>query len=76
MWVRSPSFKLDHYIFTGKEVKVSDIYKKEGREESSAGAMAWDALRLVLFLYMILWPHSRHRIGSRDLISFFAPQSS
>ena len=25
---------------------------------------------LVLFLYMILYPHSRHRIASRGLISF------
>lgn len=27
-------------------------------------------LLFVLFLYMILYPHSRQRIGSRDLISF------
>lgn len=34
------------------------------------------ALRLVLFLYMIRCPHSLHRMGSLDLISFFAPQST
>jgi len=32
-------------------------------------------LRAVLFLYMILCPHSLQRIGSRDRISFLAPQS-
>ena len=32
-------------------------------------------LRFVRFLYIIRCPHSRQRIGSRGLISFFAPQS-
>lgn len=32
-------------------------------------------LLLVRFLYMIRCPHSLQRIGSRGLISFFAPQS-
>lgn len=32
-------------------------------------------LRLVRFLYMIRWPHSRQRMGSRGFISFFALQS-
>jgi hypothetical protein len=32
-------------------------------------------LRVVLFLYMMRCPHSLHRIGSLDLISFLAPQS-
>jgi hypothetical protein len=31
---------------------------------------------VVLFLYMIRWPHSLQRIGSLGLISFFAPQST
>ena len=35
-----------------------------------------NALRLVRFLYMMRCPHSRQRMGSRALISFFAPQSS
>lgn len=39
------------------------------------GVQRKDLLRLVRFLYMIRWPHSRQRIGSRDLISFVAPQS-
>ena len=34
-----------------------------------------NALRFVRFLYMMRWPHSLHRIGSLDLISFFTPQS-
>lgn len=33
------------------------------------------SLFLVLFLYIIRCPHSLQRIGSLDLISFFAPQS-
>lgn len=35
----------------------------------------YHVLLFVLFLYMILCPHSLHRIGSRDLISFLTPQS-
>lgn len=35
-----------------------------------------DLLRFVLFLYMMRCPHSRQRMGSRGLMSFFAPQSS
>lgn len=34
-----------------------------------------NSLRLVRFLYMIRWPHSRQRMGSRGFISFFALQS-
>ena len=33
-------------------------------------------MRLVRFLYMIRWPHSRQRIGSRARISFVAEQSA
>lgn len=33
------------------------------------------SLRLIRFLYMTRHPHSRHRIGSRALISFDAAQS-
>ena len=33
------------------------------------------AMRLVRFLYMMRWPHSRQRIGSRARISFVAEQS-
>lgn len=37
--------------------------------------MGVHSLRLIRFLYMTRHPHSRHRIGSRALISFDAAQS-
>lgn len=42
---------------------------------SSSQQSGCDVLRLVLFLYIMRCPHSLQRIGSRDLISFFTPQS-
>ena len=47
----------------------------EHNQSSTPMIILRNLLLLVLFLYIIRWPHSRQRMGSRDLISFLAPQS-
>ena len=67
-------FKLDHCR--------SRVFR-ETREKEGFGTLATvnrfqqrkTSLLLVRFLYMIRCPHSLQRMGSRGLISFFAPQS-
>jgi hypothetical protein len=60
-----PRLKLDHCRFRGTSEKMD---QQPSTEKNSL-------LLLVRFLYMIRCPHSLQRIGSRGLISFFAPQS-
>ena len=61
-----PRFKLDHCrLWWGR---ISNRRPVPAEKEENL-------LLFVRFLYMIRWPHSLHRIGSRGLISFFAPQS-
>lgn len=62
--------------------QAEQTLRVEGRVESIGGLVrrchraSNCTIRFVLFLYMIRCPHSLHRIGSLDLISFFAPQSA
>ena len=60
-------------VFRGSENDhfISNRQQISGWEEKKQ----WNLLLFVRFLYMIRCPHSLHRIGSRGLISFFAPQS-
>ena len=69
-----PRFELDHWRIRGTRGKrrwgcISNrhLWFQQRRKINP--------LLFVLFLYIILWPHSLQRIGSRGLISFFAPQS-